>query len=86
MEFNECQLNGFEVVSAKQAPFAQIQNHVSSNTKNNFLYQNEQPSNGKYSDATIRKGNHYPLQSLPTTQGKKSDISKRGVMPSPITQ
>jgi hypothetical protein len=87
MELAECPANAeFQVVSAKQAPFAQIQNHVQSTFAKTFMnppaYQ-QQIEQGKLSDLVGKRSYQSPLQ---VHNGKKSDISKRGVMPSPITQ
>ena len=81
-DYNECQQNGvFEVViSAKHAPFAQIQNHVVTAIPA-YLISPAQLEQSKHLDAASKR-----TLPVPVIQGKKSDISKRGVMPSPITQ
>ncbi len=85
-DYNECQQNGvFEVISAKNAPFAQIQNHVVTAIPA-YLINPAQLDQSKHSDGGSKRTFQNTLPSIPVIQGKKSDICKRGLMPSPITQ
>lgn len=85
-DYIECQQNGvFEVISAKHASFAQIQNHVVTAIPA-YLINQAQLDQSKHSEGVIRRTFQNTLPSIPVIQGKKSDICKRGVMPSPITQ
>jgi len=82
-DYNECQQNGvFEVViSAKHAPFAQIQNHVVTAIPAYLISPAQLEQQSKHSEGGSKRT--FPV---PVIHGKKSDICKRGVMPSPITQ
>ena len=66
MELAECIANSeFQVVSAKQAPFAQIQNHVHTNFSKTLMNPPAHHQNieqGKFSDLVAKRSYQSPLQ------------------------